>query len=84
MMNKEQLCNKILELYPDIGACGLDLRVEYDAGKKAWAVDLEKDGHRLRHYLEDPDADACMHGRQCVALGLEIAQLKKNIQGKQF
>jgi hypothetical protein len=31
-----------------------------------------------------PDADACMEGKQCVSLGLEIAQLKKNIAGEQY
>ena len=45
---------------------------------------LEKDGQELKHYLEEPDAAGCVEGKQCVALGLEIAQLKNNIEGKQF
>lgn len=84
MMSKEELCKKITELYPDIGACGLDLQINYSKEKKAWVVDLKKDGHELQHYLEDPDAESCMEGKQCVSLGLEIAQLRKNIEGKQF
>ena len=84
MMSKEELCKKITELYPDIGACGLDLQVNYSKEKKVWVVDLKKDGHELQHYLEDPDAESCMEGKQCVSLGLEIAQLRKNIEGKQF
>jgi len=84
MRSKKKLCEKIRSLYPDIGECGIDVGVEYDAKKKAWVVDLKKDTHELKHYLEPSDADLCMEGKQCVALGLEIAQLRKNIQGKQF
>ncbi|MDO5675056.1 MAG: hypothetical protein Q4G66_09095 [bacterium] len=82
--DKKELCDKILSLYPDIGACGLDISVDYDQAQKAWLVHLKKDDHELKHFLEQPDADKCMEGTQCVALGLEIAQLKKNIEGKQF
>ena len=84
MMSKEELCKKIIELYPDIGACGLDLKVNYSKEKKAWIVDLKKGSHALQHYLEDPDAEDCMAGKQCVSLGLEIAQLRKNIEGQQY
>lgn len=84
MHDKKELCDKITELYPDIGECGIGLHVDFDEGKKAWTVDLKKDAHELRHYLEPGDADACMNGKQCVALGLEIAQLKKNIAVQQF
>jgi hypothetical protein len=34
----------------------------------------------LKHFLEQADADLCMEGKQCVSLGLEIAQLKDNIK----
>jgi len=80
MTDKNQLCEKIRELYPDIGECGIDLNVDYDQAKNAWVVDLKKDRHELKHYLENEDADLCMLGKQCVSLGLEIAQLKDNIQ----
>lgn len=84
MHSNEELCQKISALYPDIGACGIDITVQYDQGKKVWVVDLKKGSHELKHYLEIPDANACMEGKQCVALGLEIAQLKKNIMGNQY
>jgi hypothetical protein len=47
-------------------------------------VDLKKEGHELKHFLEPTDADACMQGKQCVSLGLEIAQMINNINGEQF
>ncbi|MDR3543991.1 MAG: hypothetical protein P4L69_24010 [Desulfosporosinus sp.] len=84
MYSKESLCNKITALYPDIGECGIDILVEYAPKKKVWLIDLKKGGHELKHHLEIPDADACMENKQCVSLGLEIAQLRRNIEGNQF
>jgi len=79
MYSKEELCKKIIEVFPDIGACGIDVKVEYDDANKAWVVDLKKGNHELKTFLEEPEAESCMAGRQCVSLGLQIAQLKKNI-----
>jgi hypothetical protein len=84
MYDKKELCEKIIAMYPEIGACGLNLDVNFDDEKNAWAVRLNKDNHTLTHYLDGPEADHCMNGRECVSLGLEIAQLKKNIEGQQF
>lgn len=84
MHDKKKLCKKITSLYPDIGECGIDVAVDFDKEKDVYIVDLKKDVHELKHHLEQKDADDCMQGKQCVALGLEIAQLKKNIKGDQF
>lgn len=80
MYTKEQLCTKITEVFPDIGACGIDIKVDYDTSNKAWVVDLKKGAHELKTFLEEPEAETCMAGKQCVSLGLQIAQLKKNIE----
>ncbi len=80
MIDKAQLCAKITELYPDIGECGIDIDVEYDNEKQAWVVDLKKDKFELKTFLEDGDAYKCMLGQQCVSLGIEIAQLRTNIE----
>jgi hypothetical protein len=84
MHDKHELCNKIVSLYPDIGVCGLDVNVEFDNQKNCWAIRLKNDDHELTHHLESTDADACMDGKQCVSLGLEIAQLKNHIKGQGF
>lgn len=84
MYGNKALCKKITQLYPEIGECGIDIDVTYDEEKKAWVVHLNKGTHSLNHFLELMDADSCMEGKQCVALGLEIAQLRNNIEGKQF
>lgn len=80
MTDKAQLCAKIIELYPDIGECGIDVDVDYDPEKEAWIVDLKKDTFELKTHLEEEDADKCMLGRQCIGLGIEIAQLRANIE----
>ena len=80
MYNKNELCEKIKGIYPDIGQCGIDVDVEYDEGKKSWIVDLKKDNHELKTHLEPAEADQCMEGKQCVSLGLQVAQLKANIE----
>jgi len=84
MYSDNELCERITSIYPDIGKCGIDINVTYNQPEKSWVVHLKKGSHSLDHYLEMLDADKCMDGKQCVALGLEIAQLRKNIEGKQY
>jgi len=80
MIDQKALCEKIRQLYPDIGECGINVDVEYDEGEKTWVVHLKKDHQRLKTYLEDGDAEKCMLGQKCVGLGIEIAQLRTNIE----
>ncbi|HET97224.1 MAG TPA: hypothetical protein ENN98_00680 [Desulfurivibrio alkaliphilus] len=80
MPTKEELCHKIKEVFPEIGSCGINLKVDYDDSEKAWVVDLKKGDHELKTYLEEPEAQQCMEGKQCVSLGLQIGQLRKNIE----
>ena len=84
MYDAKELCEKIIKLYPDIGTCGIDIDVIKSTRQKAWVVKLKKGTHDLDHFLEYLEADKCMEGKQCVSLGLEIAQLKNNIEGEQF
>ena len=80
MLNKHELCEKIRTIYPDIGECGIDVDVQYDDAQKRWVVNLKKNGHQLKTFLEAGDAEKCMDGKQCVSLGIEIAQLRGNIE----
>jgi hypothetical protein len=76
MIDKETLCEKIRSIYPDVGVCGIDVRAEYDENEKSWVVYLQKGNKEVKHYLPAEDAEACMDGKQCVSLGIEIAQFK--------
>jgi hypothetical protein len=80
MYDKQELCDKIRSIYPDIGECGIDIDVEYDETKKAWIVDLKHGKHELKTHLEPEEADQCLDGKQCVSLGIQIAQLAANIR----
>ena len=80
MHDKKELCEKIRSIYPDIGECGIDVDVEFDETKKAWIVDLKKGEHKLKTHIEPSEADECMEGKQCVSLGLQIAELRTNIE----
>ena len=80
MHTKEELCEKIKAVFPEIGACGINLMVDYDEQNKAWVVDLKKGEHELKTFLEESEAQQCMEGKQCVSLGLQIGQLRKNIE----
>ena len=79
-MDKHELCEKIRGIYPQVGECGIDVDVDYDESKGAWIVDLKKDRHQLTTHLEPTDAQACMEGKECVSLGLQIGQLLDNIK----
>ena len=79
MYDKAELCEKIRSIYPDIGECGIDIDVNYDQDQKSWVVYLKKDKHELKTFLEDGDAERCLLGEKCVGLGIEIAQLRANI-----
>ena len=80
MLDKNLLCKKIQEIYPDIGECGIDVWADFDDEQKRWTVHLKKDDHELKTYLEEGDAEKCMNGVQCVSLGIEVAQLKDSVQ----
>ena len=50
--------------------------MQYEEKQKRWVVDLKKNGHELKTYLEDGDAEKCLEGIQCVSLVIEIPQLR--------
>ncbi len=80
MYNKNQLCERIQSLHPDIGEYGININVDFSSDKNAWVVNLKKDKHSLKTYLELEDANVCMGGQQCVVLGIKISKLKNNIK----
>ena len=80
MYTNKQICEKIRAMYPEVGACGIDINVEYSKKNTAWIVDLKKGGRQLRTFLEPEDANVCMEGKQCIGMGLQIHQLKDNIK----
>ena len=79
-MDKTELCEKIKEIYPELGECGINLNVNFNEEKKAWIVELKKDKQALTTHLETDEANKCMEGKQCISLGLQIGMLAENIK----
>ena len=76
MYDKEEICRKIQSIYPDIGECGIDVEVDFDEEQNSLVVYLRKGDKEVKHFLPNEDADACLIGRKCVGLSVEIAQLR--------
>ena len=74
MVNKAELCKKIMGIYPELGSCDRNLMIDWDEKTNTWAVDFELKGQKVRHYLEDADAAACMLDKQCVGMSIEFGQ----------
>ena len=77
---RKELCDKIRSVYPDIGACGIDVKVDWDEDTRTWTVDLKRDDQELKTYLEPEDVMNCLEGKECIHLGVQVAQLKENIE----
>ena len=79
---KEDLKEKLLELYPEITTYGLSVELEFDQGKDAWVVTFAK-GDKTRHaFLDKRDADMCIEGNACIYLGVLIAQYIKDLEAE--
>lgn len=79
MHTSNEVYNKIKEVYPDIGEYGKDIVINYDSVQHLWVVDLKKGRRHLKTYLEENDADTCIDKGKCFGLGIQIAELRRNI-----
>jgi hypothetical protein len=79
MLSNQALCLQIRDIFPKIGACGIDVNVDYDDQQDRWVVYLNRNDKQLKTYLEPEEAEMCMRGQQCVGLAFEINQLKDSI-----
>ena len=79
---KEDLKNKLLEMYPEITTYGLSTELKFDEGKNAWIVAFSKGNHNRHAFLDKGDADACIEGNACIYLGVLIAQYIKDLEAQ--
>ena len=77
MFDKKEVCQKITELNPDLGACDIDIDTFYSAAKKSWIIISQKGDHDIVHYLDKQDIKKCLDDVQCFSLGLDVAELTK-------
>lgn len=78
--SQEELKAKIVDFYPEIDKHDLETSLSFDENKNAYIVKMEKGEHALTTHLEKVDADACMEGKKCVYLGVQIGQFVKNFE----
>ncbi len=69
------LKDKILELHPEIEKNGLYLQVSLDEETPRYLLKFTKQDVELGAYLEKQDADACMDGKKCLNLAVQLTQL---------
>ena len=77
MFNTYEVCQKVTELNPDLGACYVDIEIHYSTAKKSWIIVSKKGDHEIVHYLEKKDIKDCLDGIQCFSLGLDLAELTR-------
>ncbi len=68
------LKDKILEFHPEIAAKRINLIVSFDQESNRYALKFGKEGQELGAFLSKQDADACMEGKKCVNLAVQVAQ----------
>ena len=74
------LKTKVLEMYPEIAKYGVIPSLTFDDEKKTYVFKLTKGPHELSTYIDQADADACMGGKECVHLGVQIRQFLENFK----
>jgi len=74
------LKTKILEIYPEIATYAVIRSLTFDDEKKTYVFKLTKGPHELSTYIDQADADACMGGKECIHLGVQIRQFLENFK----
>lgn len=77
---KEELAEKLREMYREINEHNLELDLNFNEEKDAWVVGLKKGEHELTTHLEQKDADDCMNGIRCIYLGVQIGQFVQHFE----
>lgn len=76
----KSLDSKLREMYPDIDRYGFDMSLNFDENKDAWIVMLKHGQHELTTHLDRKDAEACLEGKKCVYLGVQVGQFVENFE----
>lgn len=77
---KEDLKQKLLQMYPEITKYGLSMDLVMDEDKDAWVVTFQKGPHQRHAFLDRKDADSCMEGNVCIYLGVLIGQYVRDLE----
>ncbi|MDY6824956.1 MAG: hypothetical protein SWH68_14345 [Thermodesulfobacteriota bacterium] len=73
---KEELCERIQYIHPDMAAHDIQVDVNWDKERNRWRVDMQKGDNRISAWLDETGADMCMENKMCAGLLAEITELK--------
>jgi hypothetical protein len=76
----EGLRDKILEFHPEIAAKGIALSLNFDEASNRFVLLFSLEEEELGTYLDKKDADACMDGKKCVNLAVQVAQILAELE----
>jgi hypothetical protein len=71
---------KIMEMYPEIERYGIACSMIFDNEKKTYVFKLTHGPHELATYIDQADADACLEGKECIHLGIQVRQFLENFK----
>lgn len=77
MLSRQEVCQKVTELNPDLGVCGVDIDTHYSAAKKSWIIVSKKGDHDVVHYLDKKDLKSCLDDVECFSLGIDVSELTR-------
>jgi hypothetical protein len=76
----EKVKGKIMEMYPEIERYGIACSMIFDNDKKTYVFNLTHGPHELSTYIDQADADACLGGKECIHLGIQVRQFLENFK----
>ena len=74
----DDLRAKVLALFPEIEKYGLDMDLDFDPEKDAWLLTVRKDQETLSTHLEEQDVEACMSGKECYHVAVQLGRFIRN------
>ena len=69
---------KIREIYPELEEYDVAISIYFDEKTDAWVVTFSKNGHSLDTHLDKDDVQACVEGKKCVYMGVQIGRFIEN------
>jgi hypothetical protein len=77
-MDKQELLQKLKELFPEFDRFGLEVDVDFDKEQNAWMAKIRKGSHELSTHLEEQDVEECVLGKKCYKFGIQLGQFIRN------
>ena len=77
MFDKREVCQKVEELNPELGSCGIDFDTHYSRAKRSQLIVSKKGDHDIVHFLDKKDIEKCLDDVECFSLGIDVAELTK-------